>query len=244
MAKGFTPLSVGTSIQGTVLVFLFVFSFSRLYAASPCHAVDLRCEYLVDPLGIDTKSPRLTWRLADERRGAKQLAFQVLVSLDSLDFLSSGRLQWNSGKVTSSWSFISYGGKPLQPFARYYWKVILWDKDGMPSDTARVSVFEMGMMGEGNWKGAWISDGADMDEKPAPLFRKTFDAGKKVVSARAYIAVAGLFELFLNGKKVGDHRLDPAYTRFDRRTLYIVPDGPRAIFHKQLCHRNCINRFQ
>src|SRR3546814_13140098 len=74
------------------------------------------------------------------------------------------------------------------------------------------------------WHGAWISDGQGIDHRPAPYFRKEFQSSKPIRSARAYIAVAGLYELYLNGKRVGDHRLDPMYTRYDRRTLYVTHD--------------------
>jgi len=80
------------------------------------------------------------------------------------------------------------------------------------------------MMQMTNWKGAWISDTRDVDRKPAPYFRKEFEAKKKIKKAQAYIAVGGLYELYVNGKRVGDHRLDPNYTRFDRRNLYLTHD--------------------
>jgi alpha-L-rhamnosidase len=216
-------------LRGGILVLFCSFLFSDLYAASPCRVVDLRCEYLTTPLGIDTKTPRLTWRLEDGRRGAKQLAFQVLVSSNNQAFIPDQNLQWNSGKIVSTASLIHYGGKPLQPFTTYYWKVIIWDKDGLESEVSSVSTFETGMMGTHNWIGTWISDAAGIHEKQAPYFRKSFDASKKVKSARAFIAAAGLFELYLNGEKIGNHRLDPAYTRFDRRTLYVVHDVTRQL---------------
>ena len=75
-----------------------------------------------------------------------------------------------------------------------------------------------------NWQGAWISDGRDIHHQPAPYFRKVFTAPKEIASARAYIAVGGLMELHVNGQRVGDHRLDPMYTRYDRRNLYVTHD--------------------
>ena len=213
----------GFKLKNGIFLLLCVFTFSIINAA-PCKVTNLRCEYLTNPLGIDAQNPRLSWRLEDSRRGAKQVAYQVLVSLNNSDFSTSEHIQWNSGKVNGSATFLRYGGKPLQPFTTYYWKVIVWDKDNIASDASPVSIFETGMMGEHNWKGAWIADGASVHEKPAPYFRKTFDAPKKIKTARAYVAAAGLFELYLNGEKIGNHRLDPAYTRFDRRTLYVVHD--------------------
>ena len=80
------------------------------------------------------------------------------------------------------------------------------------------------MMRQENWKGQWITDTYDYNVKPAPFFRKEFTINKPLSSARTYIAVGGLYELFVNGKRIGDHRLDPMYTRFDRRNLYVTYD--------------------
>ena len=92
------------------------------------------------------------------------------------------------------------------------------------------------MIDMSNWKGNWISDSDNINTLPAPYFRKEFYTPKKIQSARAYIAVGGLYELYINGKKIGHHRLDPMYTRFDRRNLYVsydvtaqLRDGKNAI---------------
>jgi alpha-L-rhamnosidase len=85
------------------------------------------------------------------------------------------------------------------------------------------------MMNVKNWQGDWISDSRDVDLKPAPWFRKDFTTAKTIHSARAYIAVGGLYELYINGEKVGNHRLDPTYTRFDRRILYVTHDVTKMI---------------
>jgi alpha-L-rhamnosidase len=131
-------------------------------------------------------------------------------------------LTWTSGKTSSADNRITYQGPPLQPFTKYFWRVIVWDKDGKQAAPAQTASFETGMMDISNWKGFWISDNKDIHFKPAPYFRRAFDITKKIRSARAYIAVAGLYELSINGEKIGDHRLDPMYTRFDRRTLYVT----------------------
>ncbi|HBF95720.1 MAG TPA: alpha-rhamnosidase, partial [Porphyromonadaceae bacterium] len=84
--------------------------------------------------------------------------------------------------------------------------------------------FETGMMGQLSWKGKWITDTYDFNVKPAAYFRRAFKTDKTIKSARVYIAAAGLYELSINGKRIGDHRLDPTYTRFDRRNLYVTYD--------------------
>ncbi|PSL47895.1 alpha-L-rhamnosidase [Chitinophaga niastensis] len=200
----------------------FILSFAiTARGHAPCTPIDLKCEYLVTPLGIDAAHPRLSWLLADTRTGAKQTAYQIRVATDSLSLKTNPA--WTTGKVTAANILAVYQGKTLQPFTRYYWSVEVWDKDGRPSP-ATITYFETGMMNSSNWKGAWISDGNDVKLKPAANFRKVFTAAKTIQSARAYIAVAGLYELYINGKKTGNHRLDPMYTRFDRRTLYVTYD--------------------
>lgn len=185
---------------------------------------NLQCEYLINPIGIDVTAPRLRWQMTDNRQGALQTAYQVIVGTDSASVANGKGNFWDTEKVSGSNMLVSYQGKALQPFTKYYWTVILWDKDQQKSIPSVVASFETGMMHISNWKGAWISDSQDINLKPAPYFRKSFQASQKIAKARIYIAAAGLYELFVNGKQVGDHRLDPLYTRFDRRTLYVTYD--------------------
>lgn len=199
---------------------LFILLTGVVYAYTPAKPVGLKCEYLVNPIGIDAAHPRLSWRMVDERTGARQTAYLLYLSTDSLDMKKG--LVWQSAKVNGA-CLVTYAGKALQPFTRYYWRVDTWDKDGIKASSA-ITSFETGMMDRANWKGAWISDVNDVAVKPAGQFRKVFEVPKKIRSARAYIAVAGLYELYINGQKIGNHRLDPMYTRFDRRTLYVTHD--------------------
>ncbi|MDF2189377.1 alpha-L-rhamnosidase [Paraflavitalea sp. CAU 1676] len=184
-------------------------------------ASGLKCEYLVNPMGIEAQHPRFTWHLADSRAMARQTAWQLLISTDSLDWKKT--LVWQTPKSPGSNNLVTYSGKALQPFTKYYWRVNTWDKDGVLT-TSPTASFETGMMNPSNWKGAWISDVSEVSVKPAGQFRKQFEAPKKIRSARAYIAVAGLYELYINGARIGTQRLDPMYTRFDRRTLYVTHD--------------------
>jgi alpha-L-rhamnosidase len=196
------------------------FSFGQ----SGCIPVNLQCEYLVNPIGIDAASPRLSWQLQDNRPGAKQTGWRLSVGTDSIEVSKGIGRQWQYGQPNGSAQRVIYSGEALQPFTRYFWVVQVGDKDGHISALSPVASFETGMMDSRNWKGAWISDSRDIKEKAAPYFRKAFDIKRKIKSARAYIAVAGLYELYVNGSKIGDHRLDPMYTRFDRRILYITHD--------------------
>ena len=184
---------------------------------------DLRCEYLESPLGIDTKSPRFTWRMADAENGTMQSAYQIIVGVDSLEVAGGAGAIWNTDKEASSAQLVKYAGQDLEPFTKYYWSVRVWDQEGV-AEVSNVSSFETGMMNVSNWSGAWISDSRDVNVKPAPHFRKEFQTDRKIKSARAYIAAAGLYEFYVNGKQLGDRFLDPIYTRFDRRILYVTYD--------------------
>ncbi len=216
---------------------LFALFCNTLSAQSPCVPGNLRCEYLVRPLGVDVAAPRLSWLMIDNRFGALQTAYRIVVGTDSLAVAGGRADVWDSQKVASDRMLVAYSGTPLAPFTKYYWSVRVWDRDGAESRPA-VSSFETGMKEQKNWKGAWISDGhglngAGIAVKPAPYFRKEFKPAKKIKSARAYIAVAGLYELYINGEKIGNHRLDPMFTRFDRRNLYVAYDVTRQVQNGQ-----------
>ena len=196
----------------------FFTAYSQVY--------DLRTEYLTAPLGIDTPQPRLSWKQKDERRGAGQSAYQVWLGKDSLA-VATGKAG-STGKINAPDNRVIYTRENLQPYTRYFWKVTVWDNHGGRVQS-QVVHFETGHMQISNWKGEWISDGTDIRLKPAPYFRQDFETGKKIRSARAYIAAGGLFELYINGVKIGDHVLDPNYTRFDRRILYVTHDVTGAL---------------
>jgi len=187
----------------------------------------LKTEYLTNPIGLDNPNPRFTWQMQDNSQNAKQSAYRILVDTDSAALLNGKATQWNTGWKQSDLSLVTYSGQLLKPFTKYFWRLDI--TNGNKKMISKISGFEMGMMQMANWQGAWISDTENVKLKPAPYFRHTFTTGKKVKSARAYIAAAGLYELSINGKKIGNHRMDPMYTRFDRRTLYVTYDITEAI---------------
>ncbi len=206
----------------TILVILLSFSYF-LKGQSSSLPVSLKTDHLENPIGIDNPNPRLAWRIEDNREGARQSAYRVIVGTDSLKVVNGEGEVWDSGKINSDRQLVTYEGKDLTPFTRYYWKVMVWDawQNESKSD---IQSFETGMMDISNWQGNWISDGRDIHYLPAPYFRKKFETDKEIVSARVYIVVAGLYEFYINGEKIGNQRLDPMYTRFDRRNLYVTHD--------------------
>ncbi|HEY5911841.1 MAG TPA: alfa-L-rhamnosidase, partial [Verrucomicrobiae bacterium] len=125
------------NLARSTVVIAFLLNVAGAVAAS-LHPTDLRCEYLKNPLGIDTPWPRLSWNLQPDKsstRGLRQTAYQVLVatSLRTLD-RNQGDL-WDSGRIDSDQSIqLKYHGKPLASEQDCYWKVRVWDESGRGSD--------------------------------------------------------------------------------------------------------------
>ncbi|MFN8007361.1 MAG: family 78 glycoside hydrolase catalytic domain [Terriglobia bacterium] len=183
-------------------------------ARGPSAPANLRCEYLVNPMGVDVKQPRFSWTLDHTERGQKQTALQILVSKSPE--LQTGD-QWDSGKAESNDSSqVEYKGKPLLSGQTYYWKVRYWDAQGVVSPYSSVARFDTGLFLPEDWKGSWIGVKNQL--------RKEFNLSGKVVRARAYVSGLGYYELHLNGQKVGDHVLDPGWTTYTRRILYSTYD--------------------
>ncbi|MDD4778439.1 MAG: family 78 glycoside hydrolase catalytic domain, partial [Fermentimonas sp.] len=215
-----------------LLIILLIFSYN-LKGKSSFTLVNLQTDYIENPIGVDNPNPRLTWSIENNRQGAKQTAYRLIVGTNREKVNNIGSntpvsgsfngISWDTGVVKSDIQLITYAGANLEPFTIYYWKVITWDEEEN-ENSSDIKTFEMGMVDISNWNGNWISDGGDINYKPAPYFRKKFNSKKEIESARAYIAVAGLYELYINGEKIGNQRLDPMYTRFDRRNLYVTHD--------------------
>ncbi|HEY3297658.1 MAG TPA: alfa-L-rhamnosidase, partial [Armatimonadota bacterium] len=118
---------------------------------------DLKCEYAVNPMGIDTLSPRLSWELKSERRGQRQKAYRILAAT-SPELLGEGLADlWDSGRVESRQSVhVEYAGAPLRSGMRCFWKVKTWDTSGNESPWSDSGFWEMGLLDENDWKGRWI----------------------------------------------------------------------------------------
>lgn len=211
-----------------VSVFL-LFGFSR----DTLHIDQLSCEYRTDPLGIDTARPRLSWMLFSDIRGQSQTAYQILAASSEDKLNESNADLWNSGKVDSWQSLnIEYAGKALESRLRCYWKVCVWGKQGKVSNWSKTAWWEMALLEDDEWSAYWVNDGkknpgSDDDfykDDPAPLFRKEFGLEKAVKKARLYITGLGYYEAYLNGDRIGDFVLEPAWTNYSKRIFYSVYD--------------------
>ena len=191
---------------------------------------ELRCEYMIDPVGIDVIKPRLSWILRSEKRDQKQHAYQIIVSCSEKKSGAGKGDMWDTGKVDSDQSVhIVYSGKPLQSRQLLFWRVRVWDKDGNVSGWSETARWEMGLLQATDWQAKWI--GAKQEKTkmnwdvPAPYFRKKIDIAKPVTSARVYISGLGYYEFYVNGQKVGDHVLSPNQTNYDKRQKEIMPQA-------------------
>ncbi|MCX8180013.1 MAG: glycoside hydrolase family 78 protein [Thermofilaceae archaeon] len=177
---------------------------------------DLRCEYFTDPVGVDPDAPlRFTWILYHFKRGAKQKAFQVIVS-DSITLVEKGLGNvWDSGVVESAENFTTYSGIRLESGREYYWRVRWWDQDGNVSSWSSIAKFTTALR-PGDWKAKWVTGGR--------LLRKEFEVPAPVKKALVHVTGLGYYELRINGRKVGDRVLDPLWTEYNKRVLYATYD--------------------
>jgi alpha-L-rhamnosidase len=208
------------------------------YAETPLAVKNLRCEYKVDPVGIDVRKPRLSWELASAEKGVLQASYEVRVAGSEVE-LARGKLMWDSGKQASDQSIqIEYGGPALASGKIYYWQVRTGDNHGHLSEWSKAARWEMGLLEAGDWKAKWITADLPEQEKtsnPAPLLRREFAVKKKVERARLYATAMGLYELALNGKRVGDQYFTPGWTAYDFRYQYQTYDVTNAVKNGENC---------
>lgn len=189
---------------------------------------DLTVEGEVDPLGIDCQVPRLGWRLASDRRGAMQSAYQIQIAGDPASLERERDLLCDTGEVESSasqWVSVPIGDAISR--ARYFWRVRVRDELGRLSDWSAIARWEVGLLSPGDWCARWISPHEERDRRepaPAPMLRHVFRAGSSLVRARAYVTAQGLYALRLNGERVGNAILTPGWTSYGKRIQYQIYD--------------------
>ena len=192
--------------------------------AAPVH---LRCDYRVNPLGIDSAAPRLSWQNDSKERDWRQTAYEIRV--DGV---------WGSGKVASGESVdIAYGGPKLESRRRYTWSVRVWDAKGVASAWSAPAWWEMGLLAPSDWTAKWVRwpnpEGeadrggirwiwnADQDAaavKPGTVctFRLTPELAAKPRKAALFVLAKGSFAVTVNGKDAGGKS---EWNVFDRREI-------------------------
>lgn len=216
------------------LLCLAIFNLS----AQDFSVTGLSCEHRNNPLGLDAAAPRFSWETKTGTRGWLQSAYEIQTSV-SQDF-SDKNLVWDSGKITSDASVLqSYRGAQLHSGTRYWWRVKVWDQQNKESAWSEPAWWETALLSASDWKATWVEPEQEANPprySPSPLLRKEFSITKKVASARAYATAHGLYELHLNGQKVGDQVLTPGWTVYSKRLQYqtfditdLLQNGANAI---------------
>ncbi len=189
---------------------------------------ELRCEYLMNPLGIDTQKPRLSWILSPAESTLNQSEYHILVASNPRILQKDQGDLWDSGRVVSGQTtWIDYGGKNLASGQQAYWKVRVWSDNGKSSPWSTQASWSMGLMQSSDWRSKWIGerrpDGmAEGTPLPFPWLRKAFMLAQKPERAVAYVNPLGYSELYINGRKVDDHVLSPAVSDYSKRSLYVT----------------------
>ena len=193
------------------LLLFFLFAES---ASAHIKAVSLTCEDLTDPMAVGSKQPRLSWvDVADGNdKNQYQTAYQIQVASSKERLLRGDIDLWDSGRRKSAETrYISYQGKTLTSNKDCYWRVRVWDKHHKHSDWSEAARFHTALQ-PSDWVAKWIG----FDDE-APLFRKDLEIDKQVVNAHIFICGLGYFELYVDGKKVGDDVLVPGQTDYSHR---------------------------
>ncbi|WP_142785507.1 alpha-L-rhamnosidase [Changchengzhania lutea] len=196
----------------------------------PLKIDELRTEYRKNPLGLDIPIPRFSWVLIGEGRNRTQTSYRILIATSKENLLKNTADVWDSGKISSNaTNQIVYDGVLLESNTTYHWKVKVWDETDRESEWSEPAFWSMGLLKFSNWKGAFIGHdvGHNTLDKydslylpPARYLRKPFVLNKKIKKATVYATALGLYELHINGKKVGDANFLPGWTDYDKRLYY------------------------
>lgn len=213
----------------TLIITLFTFSAK---AQNKISVNNLQCEMLNNPEGIDVLQPRLSWQIDANVNDVKQTAYQIIVASTHENLNANTADLWDSGKVTSNESVnIIYNGKTLENRQNAFWKVKIWTNKGeIQSEKA---FFSMGILNYADWKSTrWIgyekaSPGDSISQYSrlsARYLRKEINLKKQVKSAKVYLMGLGMYELYINGNKIGNQVLAPVPTDYTKNVKYNVFD--------------------
>ncbi|MFA6834021.1 MAG: family 78 glycoside hydrolase catalytic domain [Bacteroidaceae bacterium] len=189
------------------LYFAFILFLIGCNTIDKVNITNLRTEYLNEPLGIELTTPRFTWEYEGKSSSFSPDKHEIHIGTNPNELIIYD---------PNTYLFKSH--------TKYYWKVFVWNKEEEKPIESNIASFETGKLNTSDWKAKWIRDQHTQDYEPAPLFRKEFDIDKEISQARLYIASAGYHLIHINGERVGDHYLDPGYTHFDKRILYVTHD--------------------
>ena len=183
--------------------------------------VKLKTNHQFNPLGIDSPQPSFSWQLGEDTGRFQQSAFELRVQTES-------GVVWESGVVAQSQSHaIHYAGATFESQTLYCWTVRVRDSDENWSDWSEPATFETGLLQRDEWQGQWIGETprTESETMPASTLRSRFKAERAAVKrARLYATAGGLYEVFINGERVGEDVLAPGWSNYDKRRQVIAYD--------------------
>jgi alpha-L-rhamnosidase len=198
---------------------------------------NLRCEMLDNPLGIEAIHPRLSWQVTGDGHDVNQTAYQVLVASTPAKLAANVGDIWDSRKVNSNQSImVNYAGKPLRSRTTCYWKVKVWTNKG-ESQWSEPAMWSEGLLKATDWKARWIGydSGFPWDSVSkfsrlsARYYHKQFDVKPGIKRATVYIVGLGHYELYINGKMIGDQVLAGPPTDYTQSVKYNTFDVTNEI---------------
>ncbi len=182
---------------------------------------DLRVEYRKNPVGIDVLIPRFSWKLESEQKNTMQDGYQIQV-------ISQGAMVWDSGYQKSEQSvLVEYDGLLLQAESVYEYRVLVRDNHGEVAEAA--GCFETGLLAGTNFQAKWITHPFGKEEQACPVFTRQVSLEKKVKKARIYATALGVYEIHINGEKVGDAFFAPGWTNYKKRLQYQTYDVTKLL---------------
>ncbi|MFT3748192.1 MAG: glycoside hydrolase family 78 protein [Agriterribacter sp.] len=206
------------------------------FAQSDIMAVNLRVEYKVNPF-TDVEKPRFSWELISKENNQMQTAWEIIVASSEQILKSNKGDIWSSGKVNNNMTNqVEYNGKSLSSNKTYYWKVRSYDKKNIEGKWSEAAHWSTGLIHQSDWKSSWI--GYDLNAAsvsktyhlpPAAYMRKEASVGNAIKKANLYVSALGLYEFYINGKRIGDDYFAPGWTDYNKRIYYNAYDITKEI---------------
>lgn len=189
--------------------------------------VNLRTEHLVNPMSVDTKTPRLGWQIVSDKQGVMQKEYHIIVASTREKAEKCEGDLWDVTAKSDQSQWIQYAGQALKSNTRCYWRVKVKTTKGN-SDWSEVAMWNVGLLTESDWQGQWIGLNHAMpwdvetehSRLSARYLRNAFKLESGIKQATLYISGLGMYEAYINGKKVGDQVLAPAPTDYRKTVLY------------------------
>lgn len=221
---------------------LSLFFALSTFAFSANISIDkMTIESRTNPIGIDAEHPRFSWQITTAEKNVLQNAFQIMVAETQEELKSGKNLLWDSGKKSGGISvLIPYNGKPLASNRDYFWKVKVWTNKG-ETKWSKVGRWSTAFMDNPLSKATWIGMDSTLNSGKlttktrlsARYLRKEFTVENKIKNATLHISGLGLYECYLNGKKVSNDVLAPTATDYTKRVNYNTYDVKEMLSSKQ-----------